>query len=398
MTKTVLYTTTSYLPAIGGAQLHTHQIATRLAQRRAVRVVTLWDSNRTDWLWGTTLNAPATSKSYAIDAIPVDQITLTSAERSNIRPFVWFYYVVKSLAINRIAAAFIPKIEQRARQAELIHNVRIGREPLSVASLHVARRLNIPFVLTPYHHPRWVGWNYRDYHKLYCQADALLALTEIERQTLIELGAAPERVFVTGNGPHLADTASGADFRQQFEIPADVPVVLFLGQKYRYKGLEALVVAAGQIWQKWPDAWFVFIGPRTPFSKRFFTQWRHPRIIELGAVDLQTKTDALDACTLLCLPSTQESFGGVFTEAWSLGKPVIGANIPAVHEVIDDGVDGYLVEASADQIADRIDFLLQNPAIAGQMGRTGQQKTLEKYTWDKLAAKTEAAYAAVLSG
>jgi glycosyltransferase involved in cell wall biosynthesis len=55
-----------------------------------------------------------------------------------------------------------------------------------------------------------------------------------------------------------------------------------------------------------------------------------PRILELGSVDLQTKTDALEACTLLCLPSTQESFGGVYTEAWSFKKPVIGCDIPAV--------------------------------------------------------------------
>ena len=72
------------------------------------------------------------------------------------------------------------------------------------------------------------------------------------------------------------------------------------------------------------------ITPRTPFSQKFFTQQPpDPRLIELGTVDLQQKTNALAACTLLCLPSTQESFGGVFTEAWSFEKPVIGANIPA---------------------------------------------------------------------
>jgi glycosyltransferase involved in cell wall biosynthesis len=398
LTGTILYTTTSYLPAIGGAQLHTHQIASRLAHHHDVRVVTLWDSHRTDWLWGTTLNAPTEPKSYTVDGIPVDRITLTTAERKKIKPFVWLYYAAKPLAIRQIAAAFEPKIEERASKASLIHNVRIGREPLSEASLRVARRLGIPFVLAPYHHPRWSGWFYRAYHRLYRQADALLALTDVERQTLIDLGVAPARVFVIGNGPNLADTANGPGFRQRFNIPTDAPLVLFVGQKLRYKGFEALVAAADQIWAKWPDVWFVFIGPRTTLSKRFFDQHRHRCIIELDTVDLQTKTDALDACTLLCLPSTQESFGGVFAEAWSLGKPVIGANIPAVREVIDDGVDGYLVEATAGQITDRIGYLLENPSIAVKMGQAGRQKTQEKYAWDKVVANTEAAYRAVLSG
>ena len=40
-----------------------------------------------------------------------------------------------------------------------------------------------------------------------------------------------------------------------------------------------------------------------------------PRIHRLGSLNLQQKTNALAACTLLCVPSTQESFGCVYTEA-----------------------------------------------------------------------------------
>ena len=121
-------------------------------------------------------------------------------------------------------------------------------------------------------------------------------------------------------------------------------------------------------------------------------------MIELGQVDLPQKTDALAACTLLCLPSTQESFGGVYTEAWSFGKPVIGANIPAVAEVIDDGVNGYLVSPIPDEIAEKISYLLNHTTIAHQLGQAGRQKVIEKYSWDKLAQKTEEIYTTVLTG
>lgn len=398
LTRHILYTTTSYLPAIGGAQLHTHQIARRLAAGYTVQVVTLWDSNRTDWLRGTTLNAPIEPKTYNIDGVPVELITLSPAQRQKIRPAVWLYYLVKTAAIRQIAAQFAPKIDPFAGAASLIHNVRIGREPLSFASLAVARRHDIPFVLAPYHHPRWGGWLYRDYHRLYRQADALIALTEAERQTLIGLGVAPERVFVTGNGPNLAGSADGPAFRRRHNLPAAAPIILFVGQKYRYKGIETLAAAAKQVWRRTPEAHFVFLGPPTPFSKRFFAGQSDPRLLDLGAVDLQTKTDALAACTLLCLPSAQESFGGVFTEAWSLGKPVIGADIPAVREVIDDGLNGYLVAPAAGPLAERIGYLLDHPAIAAQLGQAGRQKTEAQYNWEQLARKTEAVYAAVLNG
>lgn len=394
----ILYTTTSYPPAIGGAQLHTHQIVRRLAHRHPVQVITLWDTNRTDWLLGTTLKAPAQPKSYIFEEVPVEQITLTSAERWRLLPSVLSYYALKPWAISQIAAPLITKIEPFARKADLIHNVRIGREPLSFASLQVARKRDIPFIFVPCHHPRWGGWNYREYHKLYRQADAVIALTPVERRILIELGVAEERIFVVGIGPVLADTASPEHFREKAGLPQDVPLVLFLGQKHRYKGIEPLAAAAQLIWKKRPETHFLFLGPRTPFSERFFARSIDPRLIEWGAVDLQQKTDALATCTLLCLPSTQESFGGVYTEAWLFGKPVIGADIPAIREVIDEGVNGYLVQATAEAIAERILYLLENPAVAQQLGHAGRAKTLQQYNWECLAQKMEEVYTTALKG
>lgn len=394
----VLFTITSYPPAIGGAQLHTHQLVKRLSACHSVQVITLWGENRTDWLLGTTLKAPLEPKSYIFEGVPVELITLTSVERRQLFPFVVGYYAFKPLAIRHIAGVFAAKIGPFAQNCDLIHNARIGREPLSFASLKVARQQDIPFIFVPYHHPRWVGWNYREYLSLYRQADALIALTQAEKQTLVELGVKPERVFVTGNGPNLAEKADSDRFRQSLNLSAQVPLVLFLGQKYRYKGIEALVAAAKLVWTKYPEAHFLFIGPPTPFSKKFFTHQQDSRLIEIGMVDLQQKTDALAACTLLCLPSTQESFGGVFTEAWMLGKPVIGADIPAIREVIDDEVNGYLTPLEAEAIAAKICFLFDNPAVAYRLGQAGRVKTLEQYSWEKLAQKTEEIYTQVLQG
>jgi len=394
----ILYTTTSYLPAIGGAQLHTHQIARHLSNHYEVRVITHWDQNRTDWLLGTTLNAPGQPKSYTYEDIPVELITPTPSERRQLWPYVLGYYALKPTAIKKIAAVLAPKIEPLAQNCKLIHNARIGREPLSFASLHVARKLDIPFVFVPYHHPRWVGWNYREYLKLYRQADALIALTQTEKDTLIELGVSANRIFVTGNGPNLANSANPDRFRQKFNIPSGVPLILFLGQKYRYKGIELLANAAKIVWRTWPDTRFVFIGPRTSFSKKLFARHQYPQLIELDNVNLQEKTDALAACTMLCLPSTQESFGGVLTEAWSFAKPVIGANIPAIREVIDDGTNGYTVSPTAETIAERICHLLDNPTIAQKLGQSGYEKTCNRYSWEKLAQKTEAVYTTVLRG
>ncbi|MBW4553637.1 MAG: glycosyltransferase family 4 protein [Aphanocapsa sp. GSE-SYN-MK-11-07L] len=391
----LLFTLTAYPPYIGGAQLLQHQLAQQLQKQHQIQVVSHWNQNRTDWLLGTTLNAPDFAEDYIVDGIPVHRLGLSWQEKLRLLPYLPLYYPLMQVALPPIANCLEKQLIPFAHQADLVHNVRIGREGLSYASLQVARRYGIPFVFTPVHHPRWVGWRYQAYIKLYQMADAVIALTEAERNILVDLGVQPNRITVTGMGPVLAEQADPVAFWQKYQIES--PIVLFLGQHYLYKGYRQLLQAAKLVWQKVPAAQFVFIGPAVKQSEQDFAAMPDPRIHRLGKVDLQTKTNAIAAANLLCVPSTQESFGGVYVEAWNFSKPVIGCNIPAVAELISDGVDGYLVEQNPGQIADRICHLLLNPTQAEAMGQAGQHKVEARYTCEKLARITEQAYQRVLA-
>jgi glycosyltransferase involved in cell wall biosynthesis len=245
----------------------------------------------------------------------------------------------------------------------------------------------LPFVLTPVHHPRWRGYPYREYDKIYREADAILALTTAERDTLVsEKGVVEEKVHVTGIGPVLSERYSADDFRLRFGLKERF--VLFVGQQYKYKGVDAILQAAPIVWEKHPDVRFVFIGPRMPESRSLFRTFRDSRLLNLGAVDLETKTSALAACEFLCMPSAQESFGGVYVEAWSLRKAVIGGRIGPIACVIDEGRDGLLSSQDAPELAEAISYLLSHPSDCRAMGDCGWQKVQEKYTWDRLAKKT----------
>lgn len=391
----LLYTLTAYPPAIGGAQLHQHLLAQQLHQKHLIQVITHWNQNRTDWLLGTTLKAPQKSQDYTIDHIPVHQIGISLQDKLKLLPYLPIYYPLMSLALPKIADILESYLTNYAQDKDLIHNVRIGREGLSYASYNLAKKLDIPFVFTPVHHPRWVGWRYREYIKLYQLADAVITLTNSEKKILIKLGVKEDKIHLTGHGPILATNAYPEDFKQRYQI--NEPMVLFLGQHYPYKGYQQLLQAASQIWQKIPETKFVFVGPSVGNSEQIYARYQDARIIRLGSVDLQTKTDALAACTLLCVPSTQESFGGVYTEAWSFAKPVIGCDIPAVAEVISQGVDGFLVPQESQSIAETISQVLLANNLAASLGIAGQRKVEEKFTWQRLAEKTEQIYRDLLA-
>jgi len=390
----LLYTLTAYPPSTGGAQLHAHLLAQVLQQHHHIKVVSLWDRNRTDWLLGTTLRVPPEAFHYNVEGIDVLRLGLPLPRRLSLLPYVAGYYPFMKFAIPPIARCLKETFAPYVEKVDLVHNFRIGREPFSYASLELARERGVPFVFTPFHHPRWIGWRYQAYVELYKLADLVFCLTNPEKETLIGLGVREERISVTGTGPVLAEHTEPEAFLERHGING--PCILFLGQHYAYKGYSQVLEAAEAVWRRVPEAHFLFIGPPVGQSEQKFAAKPDRRIHRLGKVDLQEKSDALAACTLLCVPSTQESFGGVYTEAWFFGKPVIGGNITAVSDVIDDGNNGYLVNQTSSDIADKILDLLCNPERAKAMGEKGKKKLEDRYTWQRLAELTLSAYQTVL--
>ena len=392
---TILYTITAYPPSIGGAQLHLHEFVKQIQQMEAVGVVYQWDENRTDWLKGTTLNAPSAQHPEPLDSIDRYRLSLTNEQRQNLRFWVWFYRLFQGQAIDRISDAMLDNLQKVMLEVlpeypTVIHNSRVGRENLTVASLKLARKLNIPYVLTPNHHHHWKGWIYRHYLQVYREANALIAYTQVEKQELIQLGVQEEKIHVLGIGPLLADTAYPQQFRQLYDIPDDAPIILFLGQKYAYKRFTWLLDSLPAIWSKYPKTVAVFMGPRTDYSHKIFQPVHDKRIVEIDQVDLQTKTDALSACTFLCMPSAKESFGGVYVEAWTMGKAVIGGDAPALQEVIEHGVNGFTVSTPTDLQTCALQ-LLENSSFCDELARAGQEKA-EQFQWNKLGQQLHIVY------
>lgn len=389
----VLYSSTLYPPAIGGAQLHLHCL-TRLVQAAGheVHVATHTSRYRTDWLRMTTV-LPEPKRQYTYEDISVSQLGYSPATRLRLAPWALAYYGALSPAVHRIAASIEPQLDQLPINPDLVHVSRNGREFLTQACMNYARRRGIPLVLTPNHHPRWRGRLYKEYDRLYREADAVVALTEAEKALMVEEKAIdPDKVFITGIGPILSDDFSAEEFRTRHKL--DGPVVLYLGQQLKYKGVGALLQAAPAVLARHPDARFVFIGPPSKFASDLFAQVDDPRILNLGAVDGRTKASALAACDLLCLPSCQESFGGVFVEAWAHRKPVIGGRIPAIASLIDEGRDGLLASQSPEELADAVDWLLSNPGEREAMGQRGWEKYRSSYTWPRIMEKNLDVYRA----
>jgi glycosyltransferase involved in cell wall biosynthesis len=390
----LLYASNLYPPAIGGSQMHLHCLAKALqAAGNDVSVVAHSCRHRTDWLRLSTVHTEP-ERHFTYEGIPVWQLGFSLFTRARLLPWALCYYGLIGPAVRNISRQALSALSS-LDPPDIVHATRNGREFLARAALDFARLHGIPFILTPVHHPRWDGWRYNEYDKIYREADALCVLTKAEKRLLVEQkGVSEEKIHITGIGPVLSSTYDAEEFRSRFDIRG--PFVLYVGQQFRYKGIGALLEAASLVWKKYPDVSFVFVGPQTRYSKLIFSSVSDWRIRNLGEVSLETKTAALASCEFLCLPSTQESFGGVYVEAWALGKAVIGGRIPAIAELISEGQDGLLSSQTPPQLADAISLLLADPERCKRMGAAGARKVETRYAWGRIAATTALIYAKLL--
>lgn len=245
----------------------------------------------------------------------------------------------------------------------------------------IAARRRLPFVLLPFFHPEDRYHHFGLFYRCFAAADAVLAQTPYSAELFERLAGA--RAVQVGVGVER-DTATdpsvdGRRFRAQYGLD-DARIALFVGRKEPTKRYEIAIEAVESLGDD--RVVLVMIGGDIDGRPLNSARVRH-----LGRVSRATLLDAYDACDVFVLPSTHESFGIVFLEAWMRAKPVLGnRHCGPVASIIADGVDGFLCGDAA-EFAARIRHLLDHPDAAAAMGRAGQLKTLQRYTWDRIGRR-----------
>jgi glycosyltransferase involved in cell wall biosynthesis len=111
-----------------------------------------------------------------------------------------------------------------------------------------------------------------------------------------------------------------------------------------------------------------------------------------GQVPQERIPQIMHQADVFALSSLSESFGIVNLEAMAAGLPIVATNVGGIPDIVEEGVNGYLVNAkSPDETADRILILLQNDQIREKISANNKERA-ELYTWDKVAGTVEKIY------
>ncbi|MCC6004886.1 MAG: glycosyltransferase [Thermofilum sp.] len=156
-------------------------------------------------------------------------------------------------------------------------------------------------------------------------------------------------------------------------------------------GISYLLLAAKLILNKRRDAVFVIggDGPLLDYHKNLTRRLGiSSHVFFTGRIPQEELPLYYAASDVVVVPSLQEAWGLVATEAMACGKPVVASRVGGLPDQVIDGYNGFLVPPRDPKaLADRILYLLENPSEARRMGLNGRRLAEERLDIEKRVDK-----------
>jgi len=178
------------------------------------------------------------------------------------------------------------------------------------------------------------------------------------------------------------------------------PIVLFSGRFIALKGINILVKAMRQVINETEDVHFAFAGPEA--NEKWVRMFEKEGIPShsysfLGYIPHTEMPEIYSSSSIFVLPSLTESFPFSILEAMSSGTAVIASNVGGVPEIIDDEVDGLLVQPGNPEIlAKKLLFLLENDLERERISIKAREKITNNFTSEIMCRNTEKIYEQML--
>ncbi|WP_274628432.1 glycosyltransferase [Arvimicrobium flavum] len=197
--------------------------------------------------------------------------------------------------------------------------------------------------------------------------------------------------------PFTIPAPEAAEIRAKF----GAPLIFSLGRHVSYKGFDVLIRAMADIRG---DAHLVLggEGPLTGELRALAASLSvSGRVHFVGMVPPGQLSAYYQACDVFCLPSVTvaEAFGIVQVEAMASGRPVVSTKLnTGVDYANQDGVTGFTVTpGNSAELAERLNLLLGDTALATTMGEAARQRALGVFTLEQMRVSTLKVYESALA-
>ena len=374
--KTILMVAPYYPPHTGGLERYAHEVARRVTDTAAWRVVVLTTS-------ATTEEVRETYEGVEVWRLPA-QLTLSNTPFS----FRWI------VDVFRVFRAVKPDLVH-------VHTPVPGLGDLAAWIMD----MNTPLVVT-YHagsmrkgNPRvdWLIWLYEhtSMRVLLWLADHVVCVSDDLRDNFLHRYRFKSSVIT----PAVDTSRFVPDSSMRSEHPS-VVFVAGLNVGDHHKGLERLLAVVVSLKGELPKLTLTVVGEgdaRDSFEERVRDLGLSDAVQFRGRLEGEALVRAYRQAWVCALPTENESFGMVLAEAMACGTPVVSTRLGGVPSVVRDGETGLLVAPRDTQaFTDALRTLLTDTTLYARYAAAGRARMEEGFTWEARQEAYEHVYTDVL--
>jgi glycosyltransferase involved in cell wall biosynthesis len=314
------------------------------------------------------------------------------------QPVSFFCRVIRKITFSRIpcnrnAAAILKQYLQRA-DIVLVHFLGIALEfkELLIASgkpvfIHV-HGIDITWDLRKINKPdeRFYSEDYQERVQGLPRHFKFIANSEFSLQQLNDIGVSPGKIFLKYFGVPVNN------INRTYQADSALQI-LYLGRLVDFKGPDLVIKAFELARSRGLKAQLMIAGDGpmriTCELQRFHSKWKED-ILFIGEVDPESARQLFLSSDIFTmhnlkgpLTNQEEAFGVTIIEAMSFSLPVVTANSGAVSEIIDDNINGFLVESyNIEQHAEAL-IRLNKPEIRKRIGSAAQQHVKDNFSQEQ---------------
>ena len=203
------------------------------------------------------------------------------------------------------------------------------------------------------------------------------------------------RVSIENEDPSLRAIA-----KQTFEKNPNANSILYFGTLIRKKGLLELPLIFNKVVELHPEAKLVLVGRDAndiisgnestwAMMQKLFSPKALANVTYLGGVSYGEIKEYIEKASICVFPTFAEALPVSWLEAMAMQKPIVASNIGWAKEIIDDGMDGFLVNPKDHKTyASKIVELLENPELQKQFGIAARKKVENKFSMEIVAQQS----------
>ncbi|MBQ8859890.1 MAG: glycosyltransferase [Ruminococcus sp.] len=271
--------------------------------------------------------------------------------------------------------------------------------PVGQAVMYAAKKYNKKYIIHGHGLDVFLDVSYKDKKncnkivdaskEVYANADAFIGVSQKVVDNVLERLDISGKTYVAYNGVDVENFYPETHENEKIQIISVGNLIPLKGHDYTLRALKVLN-------DKYPNKFCMKL-----LGRGYLEQNLKDLALELGLDDIvefvgyipyDKLASEVRKGDIFVLPSYYEALGCVYLEAMACGLPSVGCKNNGIDEIIEDGVDGFLIDVkNVDQIVESAEKLMDNN-VRSEMAKKARAKVESNYTWDASAKVVEDIY------